>query len=95
MNNNNNMQQHQAMLNNFVELANQLKDSGNQPQLISAAMMSAAAVYTTYVHAGNEGYLQDSGITKVVNAFEKHIRQVQAYKQAQAQHAATQEHTTS
>ncbi len=54
----------------------------------SAALMSAAAVYTTYVHAGNEGYLQESGVTKVVNAFEKHIRQVQAYKQAQAQHVA-------
>ncbi len=83
-----NIQQHQAMLNDFVELANQLKNAGNEPQLISAALMSAAAVYTTYVHAGNEGYLQESGITKVVNAFEKHIRQVQAYKQAQAQHVA-------
>ncbi len=83
-----NIQQHQAMLNDFVELANQLKNAGNEPQLISAALMSAAAVYTTYVHAGNEGYLQESGVTKVVNAFEKHIRQVQAYKQAQAQHVA-------
>lgn len=82
----NNLQQHQAIINDFVELANQLKDTGNEPQLISAAMMSATAVYTTYVHAGNEGYLQKSGVTKVVNAFEKHIRQVQAYKQAQAQH---------
>ncbi len=83
-----NIQQHQAMLNDFIELANQLKNAGNEPQLISAALMSAAAVYTTYVHAGNEGYLQESGVTKVVNAFEKHIRQVQAYKQAQAQHVA-------
>lgn len=86
----NNLQQHQAMLNDFIELANQLKDNGNEPQLISAAMMSAAAVYTTYVHAGNEGYLQESGVTKVVNAFEKHIRQVQAYKQAQNQFAQQQ-----
>ncbi len=83
---NTNIQQHQAMLNDFIELANQLKNAGNEPQLISAALMSAAAVYTTYVHAGNEGYLQESGITKVVNAFEKHTRQVQAYKQTQAQH---------
>ncbi len=86
-----NIQQHQAMLNDFIELANQLKNAGNEPQLISAALMSAAAVYTTYVHAGNEGYLQESGITKVVNAFEKHTRQVQAYKQAQAQHAPAPE----
>lgn len=78
----NNLEQHQAMLNEFIELANKLKDDGNNPQLVSAAMMSATAVYTTYVHAGNEGYLQDSGVTKVVNAFEKHVRQVQGYKQA-------------
>lgn len=91
-----NVQQHQAMMNDFIELANQLKDTGNEPQLVSASMMSAAAVYTTYVHAGNDGYLQESGIVKVVNAFEKHIRQVQAFKQAQSlQNQAIQQQSQS
>lgn len=86
----NNLEKHQEMLNEFIELANKFKDQGSEPQLISAAMMSAAAVYTTYVHAGNEGYLQDSGVTKVVNAFEKHVRQIQGFKQAQSQQTEPQ-----
>lgn len=82
-----NAEKHQEYLNAFIDLANKLKDDGGEPVIISAALMSASSVYTTYVHAGNEGYLQDSGITKVLNAYEKHLYQVQAYKQAEAQNA--------
>lgn len=82
-----NIDKHQKHLNEFIELANKMKDAGSEPAIISAALMSASAVYTTYVHAGNEGYLKDSGLTKVLNAYEKHLRQVQAYKQAEAQQA--------
>lgn len=81
-----NLEKHQQLLNEFIALANKFKDEGSEPNLISAALMSASAVYTTYVHAGNEGFLKDSGITKVLNAYEKHLMQVQAYKQAEAQH---------
>lgn len=81
----NNIEKHQAMLNEFITLANQLKDNGNDLAVVSAALMTASALYTTYVHAGNEGYLKDSGITKVVNAYEKQLRQVQAYKMAEAE----------
>ncbi len=64
-----NNDQHQEMLNEFIALANRYKDEGAEPQLIAAAMMSATAVYTTYVHAGNDGYLQESGVEKVTNVF--------------------------
>lgn len=84
-------QKHDEMLNQFIDLANKLKDEGNETQLVSAAMMSATAVYTTYVHAGNEGYLHESGITKVVNAYEKYVRQVQAFKKATAEYTAQQQ----
>lgn len=89
-----NLQQHDKILNAFIELANKFKDEGSEPQLVSAAMMSATAVYTTYVHAGNEGYLHDSGITKVINAYEKHVRQVQAFKKAQAEQAQQTQQAT-
>lgn len=81
-----NLEKHQQLLNEFIALANRLKDEGSEPNLVSAALMSASAVYTTYVHAGNEGFLKDSGVTKVLNAYEKHLLQVQAYKQAEAKH---------
>lgn len=85
-----NTEKYQDMLDQFIELANQFKDDGNELQVISAALMSASSVYTTYVHAGNDGFLQESGITKVINAYEKDLRQIQAFKAAQAQSEKTE-----
>lgn len=79
-----NAEKHQEMMNEFITLANKFKDEGAELQVVSAALMSASSVYTTYVYAGNDGFLQDSGITKVVNAYEKDLRRVQAFKSAQA-----------
>ncbi len=79
-----NAEKHQMMTNEFIALANKFKDEGVDLQVVSAALMYASGVYTTYVYTGNEGYLQDSGVTKVVNAYEKYLRQIQAMKMAQA-----------
>ncbi len=78
-----NVEKHQMMTNEFIELANKFKDKGIDLQVVSAALMYASGIYATYVYTGNEGYLQDSGVTKVVNAYEKYLRQIQAAKIAQ------------
>ena len=68
---------HQACLNRFIELANQMKDEGVSTEVVSAAMMSASAVYATFVVTGNTGGLTDSGVEKVVAAYKQHMERVQ------------------
>ena len=52
---------HQTCLNRFIELANQMKDEGVPTNVVSTAMMSASAVYATFVVTGNTGGLTESG----------------------------------
>ncbi len=80
----NNNEAHQQAVNRLIELANQMKDEGINPQVISAALMSASGLYSTFVHAGNEGYLRDSGIKKLVVAYERRVKEIQKYKKSVA-----------
>lgn len=71
---------HRETLNRFIDLANTVKDEGVAPRIVSASLMTASAVYATFVAAGNDGGLTDSGIEKVVDAYTGQLRQVQAMK---------------
>ena len=71
---------HNHCTHKFIELANELKDEGYEPQLISAAMMSASGVYATFVSAGNEGGLQPSGVDKVVMMYRRNLEHIQELK---------------
>jgi len=64
---------HQELLNRFIDLANTIKEEGNDPHFVSSALMAASAVYATYAAAGNRGYLQDSGIDRVAEIFRQHL----------------------
>ena len=57
-----------------------LKEAGNDPQLVSAALMSASGIYATYTVAGNSGALELSGVDKVVNAYRRNLEHIQARK---------------
>lgn len=81
-------QMHTESLNRFIDLANTIKDEGVGTHVISAAMMSASAVYATYVAAGNEGGLTQSGMDKIVDAYRHQMEQVQAAKKAEFDAAA-------
>lgn len=70
-------EQHRYATNKFIELANQLKDEKINPTLVSGAMMTASGVYATYVAAGNNGVLKDSGVDKVVAMYRKTLEQHQ------------------
>ncbi len=73
-------QQHQDCTNRFIELANDMKSEGIDPALVNGALMSASAIYATYVSAGNEGALESSGVDKVVNLFRHTLERFQQLK---------------
>ena len=74
---------HHECVNRFIELANTMKNEGVNTPVISAAMMSASAVYATYVAVGNSGGLTPSGVDKVVDAYRHQMDQVQAVRRAE------------
>ena len=65
----------------FLDLANSMKDEGAEPRLVSAGLMSASAIYGTYVFAGNEGQMTSAGIDKMTEAYRQQLDQVQLAKQ--------------
>lgn len=76
-------EQHHDVMNRFIEFANGIKDEGVGTHVISAALMSASAVYATYVAAGNQGGLSPSGVDKIVDAYRHQMAQVQAARKAE------------
>ena len=76
-------QQHQECMRRFIDLANEMKNDGTGTNIISAALMSASAVYANYVAAGNSGGLTESGVDKIVEAYRHQMNQVQRAKKAE------------
>ena len=73
------------LTNEFVALANKMKDQGSDIHIISAALMSSSAVYATYTTSGNAGYLHESGIDKVADAYKKTLAFIQTVKKAEVE----------
>lgn len=76
-------QLHHECINRFIDLANTMKDEKISTAVVSAGMMSASAIYATYVAAGNSGALAESGVDKVVNAYRHQLEQVQVMRKAE------------
>lgn len=79
--------QHNQAVNRLIECANELKDKGFDPRVISAALLSAAGIYTTYVEAGNEGFLQPGGVDKLTEIFRQQLTHIQQMKQDELRQA--------
>ena len=79
-------QSQQEAINAFINLANEMKSDGASIQFVSTALMRACAVYATYVVAGNEGALKESGIEKLGEVFAQELNVIQAAKLAGAGH---------
>lgn len=78
---------HNICTTRFIELANELKDQGYNPQLISAALMAASGIYATYISAGNKGGLQPSGVDKVVMMYRQNLEHIQERKREENERA--------
>ena len=74
---------HNECTHKFINLANELKDEGHSPQLISAALMAASGIYATFITAGNTGGLQPSGVDKVVLMYRRNLEYIQERKKAE------------
>jgi hypothetical protein len=76
-------------VNQFITLANQLKDKEYPMEVVSAALMSASGVYATYVASGgiNNGFLLDPGVEKVVEAYSNQLKEIQDAKKKAAEDA--------
>ena len=72
-------------VNRFIELANAMANEGKSREMVSSGLMTACAVYATYVVTGNDGALRESGVDKLTDLFKKELAQVQEAKIKQAQ----------
>jgi len=64
-------EKHRYCTNKFIELANEFKGEQIDITLISGALMTASAVYATYVASGNSGTLEASGVDKVLAIYRR------------------------
>lgn len=88
----NEREQHHKAINDFIGFANKMKDDGVSIKVVSSAMLTACAVYSSYSVAGNEGALTDSGIEKMAKAFSEKLAQVRDARRSEAdQRAAGQD----
>ncbi len=71
---------HNRCTHRFIELANQLKNDGIEPQVVSAALMSASGIYVTFVAAGNNGALEPTGVDKAVEMYRNNLQYIQTRK---------------
>lgn len=79
---------HNHCTHKFIDMANELaKEKDFDPQLVSAALMSACGIYTTFITAGNTGGLQPSGVDKVVMMFRRNLEHIQERKKAESEAA--------
>jgi len=72
----------QEAIQQFIDLANDMKNKGLTKEAVSTALMRACAVYSTYVVTGNDGALRSSGIEKIQKLFGLELETVQQAKLA-------------
>ena len=74
----------QEAIQQFIDVANEMKNDGVSKEAVSTALMRACALYSTYVVTGNDGALRDSGVEKLQQLFGEELQAVQAAKMASA-----------
>jgi hypothetical protein len=76
------MQQYNELSERFIALANEMNEEGKDVQVVNAALMSASGIYATYVAAGNEGGLTDTGVEQVTSVYKANLENIQKFKQS-------------
>lgn len=79
--------QHDACMQRFIDLANEMKNEGVPVNVVSWALMTASGIYATYSVVGNTGGLTESGVDKVADAYRQNLNNIQQLKRAQGQGA--------
>ena len=71
---------HRECMQRFIDLANTMKEEGVDTRVVSAGLMTASAVYGSYVFAGNAGRIAPAGVDKLTLAYRRQLEQVQQAK---------------
>ena len=74
----------QEAIQQFIDVANEMKNEGVSKEAVSTALMRACALYSTYVVTGNDGALKKTGVEKLQQLFGEELHAVQAAKMASA-----------
>ena len=75
--------QHKYCTNKFIELANELRHEDIDATIVSGALMTASAIYATFISAGNGGALEPSGVDKVVDLYKRTLEHHQNLQRAE------------
>ena len=73
---------HNECVQRFIDLANAIKNEGMDVNIVSAGLMSASALYASYLVAGNAGGLTASGVEKVSAVYKRELERIQEIKKA-------------
>jgi hypothetical protein len=79
---NNEDELHHQCMQRFIDLANTMKEEKIDRRIVSAGLMTASAVYATYVFAGNDGRLAPAGVDKLAGGYRQQLEMVQEAKKA-------------
>ncbi len=73
---------HQECVQRFIDLANAMKNDGVDVNIVSGGLMSASALYSSYLVGGNDGGLTASGVEKVSAVYMRELERIQKIKKA-------------
>jgi len=76
-------EQLQVLAQRFIDVANKMKDEGQQVEVVNSALMLASGIYATYSTVGNDSYLKEGGIEKVTTVFKNNLASLQQIKKSQ------------
>ncbi len=79
----NNLEELAELIEKFTALANEIRAEGQPVEMVSTALMLASCNYSTYIAAGNAGYLEESGIDKLSESYKRNLTQLQAMRKQQ------------
>lgn len=79
--------EHHRLTGLFIEMCNTAAQETENPNLVGAALMTAAANYCSYVSTGNAGYLSETGIDDLTERFRANLQLLQDIKKAEHEKA--------
>lgn len=75
--------EHHRLTGLFIEMCNTASQETENPNLVAAALLTAAANYNSYIIAGNNGYLNEPGIDEICTRFRANVQAVQDIRKAE------------
>lgn len=81
---------HYDCMHRFVSLANEMKQEGISDKIVSASLMTASCLFSTYEALGNTGRLNQTGIDGIAGAYRQQLERVQEQRKKNDEEIAEQ-----